>query len=332
MPFLHNNESSKLDPTVKPFPAYQPTFIAPPHSSPTITSYSSSSGIGGEKSKSSNLTSTHHSSSDRGNINAFPHAVLLPPTPVKSFGHGWNSTAPAIPITRNAQSVSVLDTPPIIIPSRARSPSVPNLPSHTQPPAAPAHKVTSNGGVPFPSFTPRRIPSNYQLNHAPLAHHSSVPSLINDHEDSGRFTPTIGRARDVSQWRQGVTSGLTDHAEEEGSNDEHSYSPNNALLSYRSVPAFTAAPTGPTLSGEYNQSRNSESTSPYPLLPLELTPSYSLHPFSSCRLARSRSRATRQAVWRCHEYQARRQQRLPSGWQQGFRHVGDSHVNRKTSS
>lgn len=264
----HTHEPSKLDPTVKPFPAYVPQPIGPLNSSPTITSYSSSSGILENRFKGSahTATSTQPSSDQESSANPFPHAVLLPTTSVQPFGHGWNSSAPSAHVNRSAHSVSLVDTPPpVIVPSRARSPSVPLLPSQTHPETfasmapPPTPRVYASGGVPFPATTgPRRIPSNYQLSHRPLAHHSSVPSLVNDSDDYGRFTPLIGRRRDVSQWRQGVaSSGLSNPVEEEGSDEYPFPSSPGGLTACRSVPALTAPSARPTLSSDYTQSRNS---------------------------------------------------------------------------
>lgn len=211
-----SHSHSRLNPRVKPFPGYLPDPIAPPsqpNSSPPLTTTStatSSPSSGSGTTRASTHTST-----------PFPYSVLQPPEtkvqPVKEFGYGWSSStiqaqaqAPRVPLGNRigpaSTSVSITEpTPdPLIIPSRARSPSVPVLPSeayfglgngqnnetghgnqHPSLDHALWHRQ-STGRVPFP--TSHRTPTSAglaprQYTHLTLLnHYPSVPSLTNEYK------------------------------------------------------------------------------------------------------------------------------------------------------
>lgn len=215
---------SQLNPRVKPFPGYLPDPIAPPSppsqvdSSPPLTSSqittatSTSSSGTGAGSGISTRTSTHTST-------PFPYSVLQPPEtkvqPVKEFGYGWSSSTVKPQASQAPQgnrvgptstSVSITEPAPdpLILPSRARSPSAPTLPSETFSGLGNGNNVEtgydihrpsldhvlsrklSTGRYAFPTtnhtpnragLIPRRLPYQASLNHYP-----SVPSLINEYD------------------------------------------------------------------------------------------------------------------------------------------------------
>lgn len=311
-PHAQTYTHSRLDPRVEPFSGYIPEPITPPsssqvHSSPPLTqatsnSYGSGTGTGPRPT----------TSIDNGNVNhtptPFPYTIVHPPAhkvqPVKEFGHGWSSSSFPLGGTVGGGGVSGNRAPtsasisitepapdPIIIPSRARSPSVPFLPSEAhfaqlqgnsngngkdhnkdrnQSLAQVLQRKQSTGQVPFPTTNYAPPTTSMSLRR----YSSQTPTLLNNYPSTPKLTLDNDREymttsspalrtkfsySNVNSWRQGV---MGDAMEEEG--DEHV--PQSSLLTptlypSRSVPGLgqTVGRLNPTLAPEFAQSRNSMS-------------------------------------------------------------------------